>query len=271
MAQVGDQVAQHFIGASRIAAGEILRAGQRVVEEVRLDLCMQQAQLGDGELLLGHGLLCGGLFVAAVFGDAAGDGTGDGFGILKVGAVVDLEPVTPRAALGLAHQGHAADAIAGRDRGEDLVALDVDPVERIELSRRLVAVGIEAGDLGAYLQAVACAFDFFRTWQLADGRIDQVEGFARLQRDFHLPGMAVGQRAAIDATGDQADATDVRNRPGDHEAQRDHVQQEEQAFGRVAVEGPVPDHHEKQEPDGPGDGKAEHEEEAGFHGRFQRS
>jgi hypothetical protein len=36
-------MAEHRLGTDRVAAGQQLRAGQRVVEEVRLDLRMQQA------------------------------------------------------------------------------------------------------------------------------------------------------------------------------------------------------------------------------------
>ena len=71
MAQVLDQVAEHLVGARRVAAGQVLRAGQRVVEEVRLDLRVQQAELGDGEFLLGRGLRGGRLLAAAALGDAA--------------------------------------------------------------------------------------------------------------------------------------------------------------------------------------------------------
>jgi hypothetical protein len=72
MAQIGDQVAEHLVGSRRIAAGEVLRAGQGVVEEVRLDLGMQQAQPGHGELLLGDGVAGPGLLAATAVGDAYG-------------------------------------------------------------------------------------------------------------------------------------------------------------------------------------------------------
>src|SRR3546814_7857508 len=49
-AQVGDQVAEHRVGALRVAAGERLRAGQGVVEEVRFDLRVEQAQLRLAQL-----------------------------------------------------------------------------------------------------------------------------------------------------------------------------------------------------------------------------
>ena len=266
MAQVGDQVAQHFIRAGRITAGQVLRTGQRVVEEMRFHLRMQQAQLGDGEFFLSDGLLRGSLFVAAVLGHAAGDGAGDGLGIFQVGAVVHLEPVAPCTAFRLAHQAHAADAVARRHRGQDLVALDVDPVQRIEPTRCLVAVRVEAGDLGPNLQAVARAFYFFRTWQFADGRVHQVERFARFQWHFHLPCMPVGQRAAINPACNQADAADMGNRASNHEAQGDHEQQEEQSFRPAAIEDLAPHHQEHQVRDGPGSGDTEDEEEAGFHG-----
>jgi hypothetical protein len=238
---------------------------------MRFHLRMQQAQLGDGQLFLGDGLLRGGLFVAAVLGHAAGDGAGDGLGVLQIGAVVHLEPVAPRTALRFAHQGHAAGAVARRHRGQDLVALDMDPVQRIEAPRALVAVGIETGDLGTHLQAVACALDFFRTRQFANGGVDQVEGFAGLQRNLDLPALAVGQRAGIDVSGDQTDAADMRHRAGDDEAQRDQEQKEEKTVRRVAVEDAVPDHQQQDERERPGGGEAEDEEEAGFHGRSRRS
>src|SRR5690606_18195619 len=103
----------------------------------------------------GRCLGAGALLVATVLADAAGDRAGDRFGVLQVGAVIDPEPVAPRAALGFADQGDATGAIAGSNGGEDLIAQAAEPVGRIELAEHAAAVGFRALHLGADLQAVA--------------------------------------------------------------------------------------------------------------------
>ena len=123
MAQVQDQVVDDLLRARRVAAHQVLGAAERVVEEVRLDLRVQQAQLGDRQFLLGLRLLGGRLLAAAHFGDAARDGAADRLRILEVGAVVHGEPVAPGAALGLADEVHGAGVRVRRDGREDLVAL----------------------------------------------------------------------------------------------------------------------------------------------------
>ncbi len=266
MAQILDQVAEHLVGTRRIGAGEVLRAGQRVVEEVGLDLRMQQVEAGHGELLLGRGLRGGVAFVAAALGDAAGDGAGDRVGVLEVGAVVDAEPVAPCTAFRLADQGDAAGAVDGRDRGEDLVARVAEPLHRVEATQgRLVAVGDRAQHLRSHLQAVACALDVLRARQFADGGIEQVEGLACLERNLDLAALAVAQAFLLGA-GDQAHPAQVRERAGHDQAEGDEGEQHHRQF-KPADEGDlVVERRQQDERESPGDGDAGDEEDVADHG-----
>ena len=72
-AQVLNEVAEHLFGTRRIGAGQYLRVGQRVVEEVRFHLRMQQVQACHRQFLFHLGLFGRSLFVAALVGDAAAD------------------------------------------------------------------------------------------------------------------------------------------------------------------------------------------------------
>src|SRR5690606_1985899 len=155
-----------------------LRAGQGVVEEVRLDLGVEQAQFRLAQLLGAGGIAYHGLFAAPVFGDAAGDGAGDRLGRLQVAAVVDAQPVGPGRALRLAGQADAGRVAARRHGSADHVGaateLAVDPVHRIEAVVRAVRVGTL--DAGAHAQAAGGRFDVDRARQFAQRGVEQAEG-----------------------------------------------------------------------------------------------
>ena len=268
MAQVLDQMPEHLVGARRVAAGQQLRAGERVVEEVRFDLRVQKGKFCDGEFLLGRGLGGLGLLVAATLGDAAADRAGDRLGVLEVGAVVDQEPVAPRRAFRLADQRHAAAVVAGRDRREDLVARDAEPRQRVPASADPLDIDVGAADLGAHLQAVARALDLGDARQFADRRVEQVERLAGLQRNLHLPALAVGERGLVDAPGDQPHPAQVRQRAGDHERHREHPRDHDRPFQPADHRQVRPQSREQEHREQPGDGDAQDEEQALGHDGF---
>ncbi len=270
-AQVLDEVAEHEIGAGGIGAGQYLRAGQGVVEEVRFHLRLQQVELGHRQFLLGDGLHGVGLFLAPALADPACDRTDDGFGVFQVGAVVHLQQIAPGAGFRLAQQRHAATAGARRDGGEDLVALGAEPVEHVVSRRAVVAIGIHALELGLDLQAVARAFQFLHPRQFAHRRFDQQEGFVGLQRNLDPAVLAVGQGVVIQPAGDQADPAQVREGADDHRQRDQQRQQGEHRSGCIVVAGddiesPGPDQAGEQEHAGPGGEDADDEEQAGEHG-----
>jgi len=118
--------------------------------------------------------------------------------------------------------------------------------------------------LGAKLQTVAGGFDFFRARQFANGRFDDVECLAGLERDFDLPPLAIGKRAGVGAAGDHADAAQVRGGGGDDKYQR-HQRAREQRPGQLAIADDVPQDDDEDKCREPGEDEAEVEEEAGFH------
>jgi len=126
-----NQVPQHLVGARRVGAGQHLRVGQGVVQEVRFHLRVQQVQACYRQFLFGGGLLGGGLFVAALLGHAAGDGTADRLGVLVVAAFVHRQQVGPDTGIGFEQQGHAAGALPRGHRGQHAVALDRQPRRQV--------------------------------------------------------------------------------------------------------------------------------------------
>ena len=255
---------EHAVGLLRFAARQHLRIGQGVVEEVRLDLRVQQVEARDREFLFRRRLLGGALFVAAALGDSPRDRAGDRLGILEVGAVVDAEPIGPRAGFRFADQGDAAGAVDGLDGGGHLVAEAAEPVGRIQAREAAAPVHVRPPDLGAQLQAVACAFDFLAARQFADGRVEHVEGLAGFERDLDLPPLAAAQGALVDAACDQAHPAHVRYRTDDGQGAEDERHQHEQPAAGADRVGQ--DDQQRDEQQRPSDGDAQDEEGAFEHG-----
>src|SRR6185437_13724229 len=142
-------------------------------QEVRLHLCLQQAQPGDRQFLFRCRLRRRRLLATATAGHALGDGTGDRLDILEVDAVVDLQPVAPRRTLRLADEAETAAAVAAADGRQDAVALADDPAHRVVATqlREIVGIGVTRG--GAYLQMVARTVDAVDARQFADRGVEQ--------------------------------------------------------------------------------------------------
>ena len=230
MAQIQNQVAQHFIGAHGVAAREQLRAGQRVVQEVRLDLRMQQAQLGHREFLFRHRLARFGLLAAAPLRHPARDRARHRFRVFQVAAMVDEEPVGPGIARRLADQGHAARLAIRRDGGEDLVRPRLQESQQAHAGQTRVRVRRRPAHASLHLEAVPRAFNHFAARQFADGRVDHVEHLARLKRDLDLAPLAARQGAGVDGVGDQAHAAHVRKRIRDDGAGQQRADDDKEAF-----------------------------------------
>ena len=265
MAQVQDQVVDDPLRPRRVAPHQVLGAAERVVEEVRLDLRVQQLQLRDREFLFGLRFLGRCLLVAAHLGDAARDRAADRLRVLEVRAVVHGEPVAPRAALGLADEVHGARLGMRRDGREDLVPLRAEPPDHALQERHRAAVGIDATHLRADLQAVARALHVLDVGQLADRRVEDGERPTGVHRHLDLPALAVGERAGVGAAVDEPDAADVGHGGRDHEDHQEHPGEEDAAL--AAARERRPEHEREDQHEGPCEHQAEVEEEARSHGR----
>ncbi|MNV45665.1 hypothetical protein D3C71_1374700 [compost metagenome] len=266
--QVLDQVPEHLVGARRIGAGEHLRIGQRVVQEVRLHLGMQQVELGHRQFFLGGGLLGSGLLVAALLGHPPGDRTGHRFGVLVIAAFIHRQKVGPDARVRLEQQGDAAGALPRGDRGQHAVAADRPACRQVPARRRAAVVGVHAAHVGAHLQAAGGAFDVFHARQLGDGLLHQCKGRAGVHRQLDLAALAAGQRGAVQAPGDQPDPADVGDAAADGGDRQEHRQQPEDPAGAVvhATENATPDKAGHDDGGGPGQQDAKDQSEAGEHG-----
>ena len=180
---------------------------------MRLDLCVQQIEFGDGQLLLAAGLRRTRLLAASAFGDTPRDGARDGFGILQVAAIVEMEPIAHGAAFGLAHEREAATAVVGGDRGKDAV------VQRTQASAQ-PGLGGTAICARPDLQAVAGARDDGATGQFADGGIDEFERVIRIERNLDMPTLAVGQSIRIHLAGNELHAAHMPERMSDFRAKQ---------------------------------------------------